>query len=449
MKVVFHKILVPTFLCVCLSSFAVGSSTVAPSNTDVVVPSYSTKGDTSSSGDSGTNPVFQLAGYVKDSFVRMKDGSVQLYTNHKKCNEIRSKQKEYLEKIASTLPKEEQKAAKKYYPSAGGITYEEFDFLQKGKEDRGRLANTVFMMVFAPNFVPYAFMFFPDMLPSSFSTPANKGMGFSKWDMISRERSHSVLQAMIDLERSARVAPILSNLNPFGKGKTKRMMERMDKLAHACGAVLSADGAVGSNGAELVMNILEDEIYSEAKPKKDRTSLTILPKSIVKGLGRAMDAPSSNSFLPTFLVRGKILNSLAQIQASDEFLVDQGIDLTTLSTDLLQEACSKRLIGVPGRTHEEMIDGLSSWLDLSVKEPSKKVAETGYHYNGNLARASLLTYNAVDAARDVRTSSFLPRLMYQGHLYSSTSNTSPSPSLVNEEPKNVMDKAKRGFFRKK
>ena len=173
MKVVFHKILVPTFLCVCLSSFAVGSSTVAPSNTDVVVPSYSTKGDTSSSGDSGTNPVFQLAGYVKDSFVRMKDGSVQLYTNHKKCNEIRSKQKEYLEKIASTLPKEEQKAAKKYYPSAGGITYEEFDFLQKGKEDRGRLANTVFMMVFAPNFVPYAFMFFPDMLPSSFSTPAN------------------------------------------------------------------------------------------------------------------------------------------------------------------------------------------------------------------------------------------------------------------------------------
>lgn len=446
MKVAF-KIFFPAFLCVCLNSFAVASSTTAPTSTGAVVPSSPTVGDTSSGGGGGTNPIFQLAGYVKDSVVRMKDGSVQLYTNHKQCNAIRSKQKEYLETIASALPTEAQKAAKKYYPSAGGITYEEFDFLQKGKEDRGRVANVAFMMVFAPNFVPYAFMFFPDMLPSSFSKPANKGMGFNKWDMISRERSHSVLQALIDLERSARVAPVLSNLNPFGKGKTKRMMEKTDKMSHACGAILSADGAVGSNGAQLVMNILEDEIYTEEKPTKDRISLTILPKSIVKGLGKAMDAPASNSFLPTFLVRGKILNTLAQIKASDEFLVDQGIDLNTLSTDLLQEACSKRLIGGPGRKYEEMVDGLSSWLDLSVKEPSKKEAETGFHYNGILARASLLSYNAVDAARDVRTSSFLPRLMYQGQLYARGNNTFLQSS--SEESKGIMGRAKRGVFKKK
>ena len=400
---------------------AVSSSVVEPPTSPI------TTGDTSpvqaaaaGSGGTGTNPIFQLAGYVKDSFVRMKDGSVQLYTNHKRCKSIRQKQKLFLEQAALTLPEQQQKAAKKYHMSAGGITYEEFDFLQKGKEDRGRLANMVFMMVFAPNFVPYAFMFFPDMLPSSFQMPMNSATAnFSKWDMMSRERAHAVLQTMIDVERSARVAPMMSNLNPFGKGRTKRNMEKMDRLGHACGALLSADGAKGRNGAELVMNVLEDEIYSVEEPNKGRTALTFLPKSIVKGLGKALDAPSSSlSFLPTFLVRGKVLNNLSQIKAADEFLVAQNVDLTTLDNEMLQDACSKRLIGGPGCTKEEMVQGLSSWVDLAVRRPIEKTKQSGKSYNGNLARVALLCYNAVDGARDARASSYLPRLMYQGQLYS-------------------------------
>lgn len=393
--------------------------------TAVSPPSITTETSSAAStvGGGGTNPVFQLAGYVKDSFVRMKDGTVQLYTNHQRCKSIRSKQKLYLEQKSLSLPENEQKAAKKYSMSAGGITYEEFDFLQKGKEDRGRLANMVFMMVFAPNFVPYAFMFFPDMLPSSFSmsVSSRSGMNFSKWDMISRERAHAVLQTMIDVERSARVAPLISNLNPFGKGRVRRNMEKMENMGHACGALLSADEATGRNGAELVMKVLEDEIYSKEEPNKGRTALTFLPKSIVKGLGRAMDAPSSNSFLPTFLVRGKVLNNLSQIKDSDEFIVDQNINLNSLDMDLLQDACNKRLIGGPGCTKGDMVEGLSSWMDLTVKKPQEKVNGNSGKccYNGNLARVALLCYNAIDGARDARASSFLPRLMYQGQMYSS------------------------------
>ena len=37
----------------------------------------------SSSG--GSNPVFALAGFLKDQLVRMKDGTVECYTNHKRC----------------------------------------------------------------------------------------------------------------------------------------------------------------------------------------------------------------------------------------------------------------------------------------------------------------------------------------------------------------------------
>ena len=364
----------------------------------------------------GKNPVLQLANYVKDSVVRMKDGSVELYTNHKQCNSIRSKQKDFLAKAALLLPESERKAATKYRASAGGVTYEEFDFLQKGKDDRGKLANVVFMMVFAPNFVPYAFMFFPEMLPSPFAM--NSSVGFNKIEMISRERTHAVLHAMIDIERSTRVAPLLSNLNPFGKNKQKRTMENLERLANAGGALLSADGAVGPKGAELIVNVLKDEIYTKEKPKKDRTSLTILPKPIVKGLGRAMEAPASNQFLPTFLMRGKVLNALVQIKASDEFLVDQDVDLDSLHVDLLQDACSKRLIGGPARTKKEMIDALSNWLDLSVREPAQTCQESGLHYNDNLLRAALLSYNAVDASRDPRSSSYLTRVMYQGQMYS-------------------------------
>ena len=370
--------------------------------------------------ESKGNPVMQLAGYVKDSFVRMKDGSVQLYSNHKRCNEIRSKQKEYLKLAAANLPESEQKAAMKYRVSAGGILYEEFDFLVKGKDDRGKLANIVFMMFFAPNFVPYAFMFFPEMLPSPFSMPMNKmGMPHSKWSEISRERTHAVISTLLDLEKAARIPPMMSNINPFGKGRTKKMMERMDKLGHDIGGILLANNANGSEGADLVFKVLSDEIYSAEKPNKQVESLGTMPKAVVKGLGRALEAPSFNSLIPSFIVKGKVLNSLKQIENADNFLVAQDIDLNSLSYDLLQEACSARLIGGPGRSSEEMVQRLTSWLDTTVKEPKKVTEEKGLHYNGNFARASLLCYNLVDSARDGRAASYLPRLLFQGQMNSS------------------------------
>jgi len=379
---------------------------------------------------SGSNPIGQLAGYVKDSFLRMKDGSIQLYTNHQRCNEIRSKQKIFLSTSALSLPESQQKAALKYTPSAGGINYEEFNFLQKGKDDRSKLANIVFMMFFAPNFVPYAFMFFPDMLPSPFAMPANANakMGlllpYTKIDHISRERSHAVLQAMIDLERSAKVTPMISNLNPFGRGRTKRMMDKMDQLGHQIGSVLVADQAIGKPGAEMILRVLEDQIYTDEPPKKKATALMTFPKCVVKALGRAMEAPTLNAFLPTFFIRGKVMNSLKQIEIADQFLVDQDIDLTSLSSELLQDACSARLIGGPGRTDLEMIEGLSSWLDLSVKRPERFVGETQKHCNGNMLRAVLLCYNVVEGTRDGRSASYLPRLMYHGQMMNSFQSAS-------------------------
>jgi hypothetical protein len=45
-----------------------------------------------------------------------------------------------------------------------------------------------------------------------------------------------------------------------------------------------------------------------------------------------------------------------------------------------------------------------------------KEREEGLYFNGNLARAVLMFYNAVDATRDGRSDSRLGRVMYQGQM---------------------------------
>jgi hypothetical protein len=231
---------------------------------------------------------------------------------------------------------------------------------------------------------------------------------------------------------------MISNLNPF-KGGTKRMMEKMDKLGHQVGGILVANGAKGSEGAELVMEVLKDEIYKTTKHTKKETSLSSLPKAVITGLGRALEAPSFNSLIPNFVVRGKVLNSLKQIEVSDEFLAEQNIDLKTLSTTMLQDACHARLIGGIGRSDEEMIDGLSKWLDLAVKQPTRISKQGNLYYNSNLARAALLAYNAVDAARDERATSYLPRLLFQGQAFRDASKYT---STVKDEAVTAIEEGK-------
>lgn len=408
------------FILLLTSTYA--STAPSSSGLEVAPPPPVVMDPSASTGGGGGNPIAQLAGYVKDSFVRMKDGSIQLYSNHKRCNEIRTKQKDHLAAIAAKFPPNspEQKAASKYRNNAGGISYEDFNFLVKGKDDRSKLANIVFMMFFSPNFVPYAFMFFPEMLPSPFAMPSKQAMPFSKLENISRERTHAVLQTMINLEKSSRVPPMLSNMNPFGKGKTRRTMEKMDLLGRQAGGLLVANNANGSKGAELVLKVLKDEIYTDEKPKNN--NLQDLPKPLVKGLGRALEAPSFNSLLPGFFVRGKIVNNLKQIEMADEFLVNENVNLNSLSTDLLEETCSARLIGGPGRSNDEMVEGLEAWLDLAVRQPKEITKENGKNCNANLLRTALLSYNALDGARDGRAASYLPRLLFQGQMYSSNND---------------------------
>jgi len=384
------------------------STAAAPAVSTARVPATDVTGPGPSETGGGKNPVVALAGFVKDQVVRMKDGTIELYTNHKKCNDIRSKQKEFAVKSGQI----------RRDATTGGITYAEYDFLQRGKDDRGKLGSLLFMMFFAPNFLPYAIMFNPGMMPSPFKVPprSSGAVEETRWEAISRQRTHAVIGAMMDMEKSARVAPAMAKMNPFGGAKTKRNMERIDQMAHAGGAFLAASGASGLQGGADILSLLSDKLYkASAEPfTKKETQLVAVPKPIIKGLASAISAESPPSgLLPNFILRGQVVNHIQKVATADEFLFKQDIDLATVSGDLLLEACNLRLIGGPGRSDDELREGLKQWLNVVVAEPKVKT-DANMQYNSNLARAALMGYNAVDGARDDRSSSYLPRLLFQG-----------------------------------
>jgi hypothetical protein len=359
-----------------------------------------------SSSSGGQNPVFALAGFLKDQLVRMKDGTVECYTNHKRCNDIRSKQRTFAQSNG-----EPRRTA-----TSGGITYEEYDFLQRGKDDRGKVGSLVFMSFFAPNFLPYMIMFNPGAMPSPFRVPpaaAGSAIEETKWEKISRQRTHAVLSALLDMEKSARVAPTLSKMNPFGAGKTKRTMERIDAMGHTGATLLTTADVVGSSGGAALLRMLSNKLYKSSADgpwdKKDTQLLTV-PKPIIRGLAGAISAETGppSSFLPNFMVRGQVINHIQKVAEADEFLVKNNIDLGTIAGEPLMQACDVRLIGGPGRSDDELRQGLKQWLnDVTATEDGKQC-------NANLARAALLGYNAVEGARDARSMSYLPRLMFQG-----------------------------------
>jgi hypothetical protein len=170
-----------------------------------------------------------------------------------------------------------------------------------------------------------------------------------------------------------------------------------------------------TEGAELLLKTLEDSIYSEVDFSAKSKRLVNVPKSIVKGLARTLEgnSPLDNVF-PHFVARGKVLNHIKKVIDSDEFLVNESIQLEQLGKQRLMEACKDRLIGGISRSDEEMRESLANWLDQVVVRPSDRMQQTGEFYNGNLARVAMMCYHAMQAAKDERSASSLPRLLFQG-----------------------------------
>ena len=137
----------------------------------------------------------------------------------------------------------------------------------------------------------------------------------------------------------------------------------------------------------------------------------------MKGLGKVIGADPLNKGSSPFGIGP--LKHLELLMLADQFLVRQNVDIDSIDSDLLAEACSARLIGGPGWTDAERREGLSTWWqEVEVGPKEVMMNHVGFIFNGNLARAVLMCYNAVDAVRDERSDSRLVRMMFQGQRIS-------------------------------
>lgn len=413
----FEMVRFPRIVAALLSlhcSIVGGSASTAHTPTTVAAPSTS---------ESDGNVVTQLFGYVKDSVTRGVTGSKEMWSNHGRCNEIRAKQKDYRDKLKSqwelqekNLPPKEMR--RRLAAINGGITYDEFVFLSKGKEDRGRLMNMVFLMWGAPRLFPYALMFYPNMLPSPFAPLPDASGKETKLEKLSRERTHAVVTALLDLEKEARSVPYLAKLNIFGKKKQEQRMVAVDNYGRLIGSVMASPGATRGAGAELVLQKLEGILYQKGEEfNRADKRLVGVPAAIIVGLMNSINGPGVlTGVMPNFMRRGTVVAHVQKIAETDNFLVNESVSLDTLSTSRLLEACNDRMIAGTGRNDEELRQDLSDWLDLAVVKPKQRVDTTGEEFNGNLARTALMGFYSLEAARDPRSASYLPRFLFQGQL---------------------------------
>ncbi|KAL3798968.1 hypothetical protein HJC23_005107 [Cyclotella cryptica] len=363
----------------------------------------SSSSDGASTGTASSNPAVQLLSYVKDSILNFKNGLTQMNNDHRRCNSIRQKQTLHAKAAGTTRPRGIRGI------QTGGISYAEYDFLRKGLVDRNKLLAVTVVMLCLPNYFVYYLWSFPDMLPSPFLTKKNARE-------ISRERCHAVLSTMLDMERGARVPPFSSKLNPFGKKGAERNMERLSKYADVACQFFVEEGAVGPAGGKIILEKLRSELYTNDAPTKQQSMLMpkYFPKHILKGLGKVIGADPLNKGSSPFGIGP--LKHIESVSLADEFLVRENIDVDSIESHLLEEACSARLIGGPGWTDAERKEGLVTWLQEVEVRPKEVMIqkEEGCFFNGNLARAILMCYNAVDAVRDGRSDSRLARMMFQG-----------------------------------
>ena len=329
---------------------------------------------------------------------------------HSRCNQIRAKQRNFRDSLRQEwqdLGANEKDISMRLKTNNGGISYEEFEFLQRGNEDRTKVLQIGFVALCWPKVFPVVLTWFPGLLPSHFDRPIFSA-GETKLEAQSRERSHAVLNMILKIEKECRITK--KGLAQFFAGKQGRLqLLRLQRLEGTITDILT----MGSLEPGTVLDSIEDEIYLPEKPKGGKAPS--IPTSLVKCFNFVISGRSGffDNLAADFLAQGQVVNQLRKVTEGDEFIVNQGICLETLSTKSIVDACNARLIGTLGRSEDEMRQQLKLWLEYAAIIPNRRVQTSGEYFNGNVARSALMVYFALNAVRDERCASALPRLLYK------------------------------------
>mmetsp|Transcript_30481 Transcript_30481/g.34740 ORF Transcript_30481/g.34740 Transcript_30481/m.34740 type:complete len:416 (+) Transcript_30481:73-1320(+) len=366
--------------------------------------------------------ISESVGGVKGFVISTVRPFTQLYDENKRCNGIRQKEKIFKQALRNEWkdmgldPKEIKNRLKK---TSGGISFEEFVFLQKGNKDRSKFMSTAFYVLAFPKVWPYMFMFNKEnILPSQFQN--NQYWGETKLEALSRVRSHIVLRSIMNLECKAHTPSF--SLNPFNGKARERKMNQYNSIINGI-----RDTLLTNPSPEYMMEKLENNFFLQNKPKGGIVNLVELPSVFTSGLARAIIGKSNfvSNLVPNFLQRSNLVNHIQQITRCDEFLANQAVDISSLSGPILVDTCNDRFISTLGSSEEEMRRKLNTWLQLSAILPARRTKKTREYFNANLARAALLGFHALDSVRHQPMASTLPRLIMQ-----SNSNTLSKENML-------------------
>lgn len=433
-------------LLLCYSVSGSASSAVPVVTTPAPpVPAASTK--------SNGNPVFQMVGYVKDTLSRTVTGCGELWSNHGRCNEIRNKMKAHRQRVKEVWTEQGLYSPNSQYTPKqlnqqlealnGGISYEEYAFLQKGKEDRGRVLNLCFLVFGAPKFLPYALMFNPEMLPSPLQPPP---VGDSVMEKKSRDRTSEIIQTLLKLDRDAKEMSGFSKINIFGRAKQEQKMQELQHFNQQTVGFLKTSMNQPNAGRQLLDRLRPYLVKANEDFTRDEKRLCQVPNTVIKGLVHSISGGGGffSSVAPMVMTRGKLITHLQKVEQADDFIMSTKVNITTISPQLLREACNDRLIGTPKSTITELQSSLAEWLTLvqsptvadgatlTASNAATTASKPTIHYNSNLARAALFSFYGLQGLRhDRNEQSAMPRLLF---------STSPDALEASNEKKSKKGK---------
>jgi LETM1-like protein len=414
-----------------------------------------------------------LFGYVKDSIVRTVTGCGQLYTNHQRCNEIRQKQTIYRNTVKEQWTVQglydhlsdkeiQQKLIKEVH---GGISYEEYIFLQMGKDDRGKVLNLGFLMWGAPRVLPYALMFNKNMLPSPFTVTSSGSTTSSEatYDTLRRDRTQAIINTLLNMEKQMMTITgnnFMSNLNIFSKSKPKTNVtsattSESNSKSQALQTIVSGTSDIFRSGlisssptsssTTTSQKAAASYILQRCEPYLYRTTheytgleqrLGHIPSCIVQGISNAVFGHGIPNVItqltPAVFHRRKLIGHIEKITKADDFLIRSQIDVSTIPKRLLQEACQDRMIDIGShRSIQDLRNSLSDWLQLTIPKVQPSMMQTSsdtevitastsvsplsptIYHNSNLARMILLAYYGCSAICDSQSICRLPQLLLQ------------------------------------
>ncbi|GMI54104.1 hypothetical protein ScalyP_jg7702 [Parmales sp. scaly parma] len=353
----------------------------------------------------------------------MRDGTVALYTNNNNSKSIKTR----------------------YNSCPTSISYQEFSLMQRSSDDNIKLLKLLCIGVAANKQLAYAIYFFPEMLPSTYTSPE---LNLQRFKKNSIDRSHRVFDFLLKMEKAAVNPSFFGKLVPFGNGEAKRMEgallanQKVKKMLNS-----GVDDAFASL-QDLSKNRINEIILASSSPpptRKTKTKTKTKPKtksnSKTKSKSKIIPLPKPYNFqflqnlgavpspalqflgscagisyatkIPNYFCRTQVKTHVERIKTTDNFFLQTQMDLNTLSRYELLEVCNDRSIGSFESSDARLRAGFATWLN-NVKGLKTKDKDL----NKNLALentgiACLYGINCVTSVRDEDCGSTLHRALFE------------------------------------